>query len=85
MELMQKYSKDNSAVGTENLDRWLVNSLAVSFVSATTSADSIQELEQHLVVKSTRWSKGELVGLASLALISARTFYSFDPRGTDDD
>ncbi|KMP02108.1 hypothetical protein CIRG_02247 [Coccidioides immitis RMSCC 2394] len=67
MELMQKYSKDNSAVGTENLDCWLVNLLA------------------HLVVKSIRWSKGELVGLALLALISARTFYSFDPRGTDDD
>ncbi|OJD11084.1 hypothetical protein AJ78_08069 [Emergomyces pasteurianus Ep9510] len=85
MELMQKYSKDNSAVGIENLDRWPVNSLAVSFVSATTSADSIQELEQHPLVKSVRWSKGELVGLAWLALISARTFYSFDPTGADDD
>ena len=44
MELMQKYSKDDDAIGIENLDRWPSDSHAVSFVSATTSATSVGEL-----------------------------------------
>ena len=44
MELMQKYVLDNGAVGLEDLDRWPFNSDAVSFLSATTSASSTDEL-----------------------------------------
>lgn len=44
MELMQKYTKDDGAVGIENLDRWPSDSAAVEFLSATTSASSAKEL-----------------------------------------
>lgn len=44
MELMQKYVKEDGAVGIENLDRWPSDSAAVGFLSATTSASSVQEL-----------------------------------------
>ncbi|PGG96173.1 hypothetical protein AJ79_09705 [Helicocarpus griseus UAMH5409] len=79
MNLMQKYSKDDGAIGVDNLDRWPFNSLAVSFLSTTSSADSIEELRQHHLIRGICRSEGELIGLAWFALISARTFYSFDP------
>ena len=44
MELMQKYVKDSSAIGVEDLDRWPSNSNVVEFLSITTSAPSIDEL-----------------------------------------
>ncbi len=44
MELMQKYAKDDGAIGIENLDRWPEDSAAVEFLSATTSASSANEL-----------------------------------------
>ena len=46
MELMQKYTQDNGAVGVENLDRWPSDSDAVTFLSETTSAASICELRE---------------------------------------
>lgn len=45
MELMQKYVKDDGAVGIDNLDRWQTRSAAVEFLSATTSASSLEELK----------------------------------------
>jgi hypothetical protein len=44
MELMQKYVKEDGAIGVDNLDRWPLNSKAVTFLSATTSAASAAEL-----------------------------------------
>lgn len=44
MELMQKYCKDDGVVGVENLDRWPIDSKAVTFLSETTSAISVHEL-----------------------------------------
>jgi hypothetical protein len=44
MELMQKYVKEDGAIGVDNLDRWPLNSDAVKFLSATTSAGSAAEL-----------------------------------------
>lgn len=44
MELMQKYPKDDGAVGVEDLDRWPCNSNAVGFLSETTSVTSVGEL-----------------------------------------
>lgn len=44
MELMQKYTKDDEAIGVEDLDRWPLDSDAVGFLSATTSASSVNEL-----------------------------------------
>lgn len=44
MELMQKYIKEDGAIGIDDLDRWHSNSDAVAFLSATTSAMSTEEL-----------------------------------------
>ncbi|KAK6591333.1 FAD-binding domain-containing protein [Botrytis cinerea] len=44
MELMQKYVKEDEAIGIDDLHRWHPNSNAVGFLSATTSATSIKEL-----------------------------------------
>lgn len=44
MELMQKYDKDNGAIGIEDLDRWPSDSNAVAFLSTTTSAASVTGL-----------------------------------------
>jgi hypothetical protein len=46
MELMQKYVKEDGAIGIDNLQRWPSNSDAVGFLSATTSAASAVELLQ---------------------------------------
>jgi hypothetical protein len=46
MELMQKYVKEDGAIGIDNLQRWPSNSDAVGFLSATTSAASAAELLQ---------------------------------------
>jgi hypothetical protein len=46
MELMQKYVKDDGVVGLDNLDRWRTSPAAIEFLSATTSASSIEELKK---------------------------------------
>ena len=46
MELMQKYAKDDGAVGIENLNRWPMDSDAVKFLSTTTSAGSVEDLRE---------------------------------------
>lgn len=46
MELMQKYVKDDGAIGIDNLDRWRARPAAVEFLSATTSAGSFEELKR---------------------------------------
>ncbi|KAF2806325.1 uncharacterized protein BDZ99DRAFT_523783 [Mytilinidion resinicola] len=45
MELMQGYAKGDGAVGVDDPGRW--NSDAVSVLSATTSATSVDELMKH--------------------------------------
>lgn len=45
MELMQKYIKDDGAVGVDNLHRWPSDCDAVTFLSNTTSAVSALELQ----------------------------------------
>lgn len=44
MELMQGYVKEDSAIGVDDLHRWPSSSDAVSFLSETTSAISVDEL-----------------------------------------
>ncbi|KAL2812034.1 hypothetical protein BJX76DRAFT_351237 [Aspergillus varians] len=84
MELMQKYVKDDGAVGIDNLDRWQTCSAAVEFLSATTSASSLEELKKQRLLTEIRWSTGDLIGLAWFALVSARTFYSYTPPSDKD-
>jgi hypothetical protein len=45
MELLQKYTKDDGAIGIDDLDRWPSNSIAVDFLSRTTSAGSVESLK----------------------------------------
>jgi hypothetical protein len=45
MELMQKYIKDDGAIGVDNLARWPSDCDAVTFLSHTTSAMSARELQ----------------------------------------
>ncbi|RJE18044.1 hypothetical protein PHISCL_09618 [Aspergillus sclerotialis] len=79
MELMQKYVKEDGAVGVDNLERWPSDSMAVDFLSTTTSADSVNELKKRSFITNIRWSSGELVWLAWFALYSARKFWSYTP------
>ncbi|KFY02906.1 hypothetical protein V490_00368 [Pseudogymnoascus sp. VKM F-3557] len=46
MELMQKYTQDDGAVGVDNKDRWPSDSDAVTFLAETTSAASARELRK---------------------------------------
>lgn len=44
MELMQKYVRDDGAVGVDDQHRWPSDCKAVGFLSETTSATSVDEL-----------------------------------------
>lgn len=44
MELMEKCTKDDEAIGVEDLNRWSFDSDAVGFLLATTSASLVNEL-----------------------------------------
>jgi hypothetical protein len=50
MELMQKYAKEDGAIGIENLNRWAMDSDAVKFLSMTTSTGSIEELRKVSII-----------------------------------
>ncbi|KFY68719.1 hypothetical protein V496_00863 [Pseudogymnoascus sp. VKM F-4515 (FW-2607)] len=75
MELMQKYTQDNGAVGVENLDRWPSDSDAVTFLSETTSAASARELREHALLQHDN-QKEVLTGLIFVAEVTARRYYS---------
>ncbi|KAJ5974826.1 hypothetical protein N7481_008533 [Penicillium waksmanii] len=80
MELMQKYIKEDGAVGIDNLDRWRTCPAAIEFLCATTSAGSFEELKEQRLLTEISCCPGNLIGIAWFALISARTFYSYTPR-----
>ncbi|KAH6703064.1 kinase-like domain-containing protein [Leptodontidium sp. MPI-SDFR-AT-0119] len=79
MELMQKYVKEDGAVGVDDLHRWPSNSDAVGFLSATTSAASAAELLEHPLL-SRPHQKESLIGLVSLAQICMRGRYKYTPK-----
>lgn len=54
MELMQKYAKEDGAIGIDNLNRWPADSEAVKFLSMTTSAGSVEELKKVSKVASRK-------------------------------
>ncbi|KAH9204407.1 kinase-like domain-containing protein, partial [Leptodontidium sp. 2 PMI_412] len=66
MELMQKYHKDDGAIGLEDFSRYPSDSDAVDFLAATTSATSAEELLRHKLLRNNvqkeqlKW----LVGIA---------------------
>ncbi|KAJ5982691.1 hypothetical protein N7451_012791 [Penicillium sp. IBT 35674x] len=59
MELMQKYVKDDGAVGIDDPERWRICPAAIEFLSATTSASSFEELKK--VSNRRRQSKSFLI------------------------
>ncbi|KAI1370059.1 hypothetical protein F4677DRAFT_439443 [Hypoxylon crocopeplum] len=54
MELMQGYTKEDGAVGVDDLERWPSDSAAVDFLSATTWASEVGQLIERPLVKQ-RW------------------------------
>lgn len=46
MEIMQKYVKDDGMVGVDDVDRWPVDSDAFGFLSALSTAQSIESLKE---------------------------------------
>lgn len=44
MQLMQKYDKEDGAIGIDDLNRWHSGSDAIGFLSATTTTVSAAEL-----------------------------------------
>lgn len=44
MELMQGYTKEDGAVGIDDLSRWPSDSRSIDFLSMTTSATEISQL-----------------------------------------
>jgi hypothetical protein len=79
MELMQKYVKEDRAIGVDNLHRWPSNSDALGFLSATTSAASAAELLKHPLL-SRPYRKESLIGIISLAQVCMRGRYKYVPR-----
>ncbi|KAF4242707.1 hypothetical protein CNMCM8980_000329 [Aspergillus fumigatiaffinis] len=76
MQLMQSYEMDDGVIGVDDMERWPPYSEAFGFLEATSSARSIEALMKHpFVAKQHR--PGELVGLARLAPIATKTFYSY--------
>lgn len=63
MELMEGESDEERVVGIKNLRRWPSDSDAVDFLSTTTSAGSLRELQKHQLLLEQRWNRGELVWL----------------------
>ncbi|OBT40475.1 hypothetical protein VE00_07894 [Pseudogymnoascus sp. WSF 3629] len=63
MELMQKYTKDDGAIGIDDLDRWPSDCNAVGFLSMTTSATSVDELLK--VNSTTFFDEDVLIQVAS--------------------
>ncbi|KAF8855967.1 kinase-like protein [Acephala macrosclerotiorum] len=79
MELMQKYVKEDGAIGVDNLDRWPLSSNAVKFLFATTSIASAAELLEHSLL-ARPWQKESLIGIISLVQVCMRGRYKYTPR-----
>ncbi|OQU97171.1 hypothetical protein CLAIMM_03147 [Cladophialophora immunda] len=78
MELMQKYAKADGAVGVDDLRRWPSDSLAVEFLSETTSATSAERLLKNPLFNRP-WGKKNLQGLADVTSIAPFRGYRLPP------
>ncbi|KAE8311025.1 hypothetical protein BDV41DRAFT_579024 [Aspergillus transmontanensis] len=76
MRLMQKYEKDDGLIGINDVKRWPLDSCAVDFLTTTSSVQPVEALQQHPFVAEHTLPRGELIGLARLAPITTKTFYS---------
>ncbi|KAJ3494076.1 hypothetical protein NLG97_g4308 [Lecanicillium saksenae] len=64
MELIQGYAKDSENLGLDNPQNW--DAEVVDFLSATTSASSVSQLQKHPFIQ--RWQKERLKGFISLVM-----------------
>ncbi|KAL4766962.1 hypothetical protein BDW60DRAFT_212445 [Aspergillus nidulans var. acristatus] len=64
LELMEGPDAGERSTGVRNLHRWPLGSDAVDFVSAITSAASLEDLRKHALISKTPWDKVHLVWLA---------------------
>ncbi|KAJ5346215.1 hypothetical protein N7452_004219 [Penicillium brevicompactum] len=78
MEIMQKYVKDDGMVGVDDVDRWPVDSDAFGFLSALSTAKSIESLKEQPLVREKRRSVGELMLIARSISVAARMFYTYE-------
>ncbi|KAB8213646.1 kinesin light chain [Aspergillus novoparasiticus] len=76
MRLMQKYEKDDGLIGINDVKRWPLDSCAVDFLTTTFSVQSVEARQQHPFITEHTLPRVELIGLARLALIATKTFYS---------
>ncbi|KAJ5938486.1 hypothetical protein N7466_001620 [Penicillium verhagenii] len=72
MQLMQKYDKEDGAIGVDDLERWPIASAAVNFLSASGAAASMAVLKMHPLITARRRSAADLVLLARAALLMTR-------------
>ncbi|KFY95932.1 hypothetical protein V498_03010 [Pseudogymnoascus sp. VKM F-4517 (FW-2822)] len=79
MELMQKYAKDDGAIGVDDLKRWPSDCNAVGFLSMTTSATHVDELLQHPLLKSG-WEKEDIKWIVWLAMVSTHRGFVYQER-----
>jgi hypothetical protein len=93
VELMEKRLIRDRVPGVNDLTLWPLESDAVEFLAAMSSADSIDYLRKvgllpsYISGKCLLWqeplvvkhsgSKGTLIGLARLAIATTATFYSY--------
>ncbi|KFY32537.1 hypothetical protein V493_00088 [Pseudogymnoascus sp. VKM F-4281 (FW-2241)] len=76
MELMQKYTKDDGAIGVDDLERWPSDCNAVGFLSMTTSATSVDKLVQHPLLQCD-WDKVDLKWITEFAAVTTHIGYSY--------
>ncbi|KFZ24055.1 hypothetical protein V502_01467 [Pseudogymnoascus sp. VKM F-4520 (FW-2644)] len=76
MELMQKYTKHDGAIGVDDLVRWPSDCNAVGFLSMTTSATSVDELLQHPLLQCD-WDKVDLKWIVAFAAVASHRGYSY--------
>lgn len=58
MQLMQKYDKEDGAIGVDDLKRWPMESAAVSFLGASGATASMKILKQ---VSHSAWARNLLM------------------------
>ncbi|KAJ5203015.1 hypothetical protein N7449_005094 [Penicillium cf. viridicatum] len=71
MRLIQKCDKDEGVVGVNDLERWLIDSAAVGFLSATETAGTIKSLRNQPLLAAKHRPSDDLVVLARAALLSS--------------
>jgi hypothetical protein len=76
MELMQKYTNNDGAIGLEDFSRYPSDSDAVDFLATTTSVTSVAKLLQHRLLQN-KWEKESIKWLVGLASATTHTGFKY--------